>query len=276
MQAVVRTFLGVAFCVAALALPAQAERSPQIQALLEALKIAETIEIMRLEGQSYGGELATDLAPHADQVAWAGVVDQIYDTEKMYDLIAAEFENELAQTDLAPILTYYQSEDGREIVALELAARRAFLDPETEAMAVTRFGNINATGSNLLDQVEVLIQDSDLVELNVAGALNSDLMFYRGLNDGGAFALTEDEILTDVWSQENEVRRSSREWLQSFLMMAYEPLKPAQLDDYAAFYRTSEGRDLNRAIFAAFDEMYEEISYLLGLAVAGQMQSEEL
>lgn len=264
-------------CAATVAVSAAvAEPAPQTEALLEALGIGETVEIMQEEGQRYGRDLAYDMIPDADSESWSGVIRSIYDGDKMYSLIADRFESELEGTDLAPILEYYRSEAGQEIVAMELATRRAFLDPETEAEATERYRDVAAEGSPLLEQIGTLIADSDLVELNVAGAMNSDLMFYRGLNDGGAFDMTQEEILSDVWAQEEEMRRNSHDWLHAFFLMAYQPLDPGMLEAYAAFYRTPGGRDLNRATFAAFDEMYEEISYLLGLAVAQYLQSEKL
>jgi len=269
--------LGVVICATfLLALPVQAQRAPQIEALLEALKISDTIKVMQEEGKDYGDDLADQLVPDVNPDSWAQTIARIYDHDKMYALIADGFETELEDADLNAMLAYYQSADAAEIVSLEVSARRAFLDADTEAAAVARYQNLSDTNAGLIDQIDTLISDSDLVEMNVAGSLNSDLMFYRGLTDGGAFEMTEEEMLADVWAQEEELRLSSREWLQSFLAMAYQPLQSEQLEDYAAFYRSPEGRDLNRAIFVAFDQMYEEISYLLGRAVSQQMMSEKL
>ncbi len=269
--------LGVVMCIVMLlALPVQAERAPQIEALLEALKISDTIEIMQEEGIDYGEDVASELLPDADPTSWAQTVSRIYDHDKMFALIADAFEAELGDADLTPVLDYFQSEDGAEIVMLEVSARRAFLDADTEAAAADRYHDLSDTDAWFVNQIDTLIHDSDLVEMNVAGALNSDLMFYRGLTDGGAFEMTEDEMLADVWAQEEDLRRSSEDWLRSFLAMAYRPLETEQLEAYAAFYRSPEGRELNRAIFVAFDQMYEEISYLLGRAVSQQMMSEKL
>ena len=58
--------------------------------------------------------------------------------------------------------------------------------------------------------------------------------------------------------------------------MAYDPLAPDDLEAYAAFYRTEAGQALNQAMFSAFNQMFEEISYLLGQAVAQHMLSEQL
>ena len=263
-------------CLAATGAPALADRAAQLEALLDVLRIEETVEIMQDEGRVFGGDLARDMIPEVDALTWQRVIERIYDGEKMYEVLATGFKAELAETDLTPILAYYQSPEAEEIIALELSARRAFLDRDTEAYAAERFRELEDRGAELVDQVNMLIKDSDLVELNVTGALNSDLMFYNGLNEGGAFDLSEEEILADVWAGEEELRVSSREWLQSFLLMAYQPVEPEVLDDYAAFWRTKEGQELNRAIFVAFDDMYEDLSYLLGLAIAEQMQIEEL
>jgi hypothetical protein len=40
--------------------------------------------------------------------------------------------------------------------------------------------------------------------------------------------------------------------------------------------RTDAGRALNRALFAGFNKMYDDISYALGMAVAREMQVQEL
>lgn len=263
-------------CVA-LAMPAAAtERDAHFDALMDALQITETIEIMREEGQFYGADIATQMMPDMDPEAWAREVGRIYDAGKMTEVIRGNMAAELEKTDLAPLLEFYQSETGREIVALELSARRAFLDPDLEGMAKERFAEMEGQRVRLLEQIATLIADSDLVEMNVAGALNSDFMFYRGLVDGGAYEMSEEDILADVWAQEDDLRQTSRDWLEPFLMVAYQPLDPDALEAYVVFWRTAEGRDLNRALFAGFDQMYEEISYLLGLAVAQEMRSEEL
>lgn len=276
MRAVFAWTVAGVISLAVSALADDADRDIQFDTLMDVLKIRETVEIMQDEGAVYGGVLARDMIPDVDPELWAGVLDHIYDGDKMYEVLVTGFDAALQDTDLTPILDYYQTPQAAEIVALELSARRAFLDADTEAAAMQEYQEQAAEGTKLVDQVNVLIQDSDLVELNVMGALNSDLRFYNGLNEGGAFDLSEEEILSDVWAGEQDLRVSSRDWLQAFLLMAYQPLEPDVLDSYAAFWRTEAGQDLNRAIFVAFDDMYEDLSYLLGLAIAEQMMIEEL
>jgi len=266
----------VVAAVVAVSGPALAERSAQLDALLDALKVAETVEVMQAEGARFGADLERDMIPDVDNAAWSEVIERIYDADKMYEVLASGFESELEGADLTPILAYYQTPQMAEIVTLELSARRAFLDADTEAFAAEQFQDLAEQGAAVVDVVNTLIKDSDLLEMNVTGALNSDLKFYNGLNEGGAFDLSEEEILADVWAGEEELRISSRDWLQSFFLMAYQPVDPEVLDGYVAFWRTEEGQLLNRAIFVAFDQMYEDISYLLGLAIAEQLQIQEL
>ena len=88
--------------------------------------------------------------------------------------------------------------------------------------------------------------------------------------------MTEEEILSEVWAQEEDTRSDTREWLYAFLLVAYRPLSDAVLDEYVALSASPEGRAMNRALFAGFNAMYDEISYGLGLAAAQQMLGEEL
>ena len=114
------------------------------------------------------------------------------------------------------------------------------------------------------------------MEFNVAGGLTANLRFYRGLAEGGAIEMSEAEMLSEVWSQEAEVRADTEEWLMAYLLMAYAPLSDAEIAEYVALSGTPAGQELNRALFAGFDGMYADLSYALGLAVALQMKGEDL
>jgi len=133
-------------------------------------------------------------------------------------------------------------------------------------------------GDPRVEMITRFAEANDLVERNVAGALNANLAFYRGMVAGGAFdgGLSESEILADVWSQEAEVRRETEEWLFPFLAMAYQPLSEDDLGAYLAFSETAPGQALNAALFAGFDAMFEAISQDLGLAAARMMTSQDL
>ncbi len=248
----------------------------QLQKLFTALHIEDTIEVMHAEGVAYGREIGQDMLPQGDHDGWQKVVERIHDKDRMRALVEQGFAKSLQNKDLSDMLAFLQSPQGQEIVDLEMAARRAFLDPVIEQAARARLEQRRDDNAPVLDVIEQLIQDSDLIERNVMGALNSNLVFYNGLVDGGALEMSQADIVADVWSQEDTVRDEARDWLNAFLLMAYEPLDKAELQAYVAFYQSPEGAVLNRAMFDAFDGMYEDVSYILGRALARHLQSQKL
>src|SRR6056297_413433 len=248
----------------------------KIEDLSKALRLSDTVAIMRDEGLVYGRDLGLEMLPEGDSEGWQDVVLRIHDADKMQALVEAGFAAALEGEDVAKMLAFFTSERGQEIVGLELAARRAFMDDAVEEAAMDRSERLRDRDAQILERIGRLIADSDLIERNVMGALNTQLAFYQGLIDGGAFEMSQDDVLADVWGQEDTLRRESRDWLNAFLLMAYEPLAPEDLEAYAEFYRSPEGAALNSAVFAAFDRMYEELSYLLGRSIAQRLQSEKL
>ncbi|SLN18083.1 hypothetical protein ROG8370_00561 [Roseovarius gaetbuli] len=270
-----RALLGCLAGLVLLAGPALADRAEEIDRLIAALRFEETIEIMRDEGQRYGGEVGQEMLAEAELARWDAIVAQVYDPVTMQAKVTEGFAAALDGVDLAPLLAFFEG-PGHEIVALELAARKSLLDPEIEAATEKLYDQMVRDGDVLVERVDVFIDDSDLIERNVTGALNANLVFYTGLADGGALDLPQDEMLADIWAQEEDMRKQTETWLRSFLVMAYQPLARSKLEAYIALYKSPVGRDLNRAFFAAYDGMYEDLSYKLGLAVALQMQGEDL
>lgn len=253
--------------------PVRAETSDKV---LDALNLDGLLRIMRTEGLEYGRDMALDMFGRPDVARWSTQVSDIYDIARMETLIRRAFEEALDAEQTRPLHGFLTSEEGARIIGLELSAREAMVDPDTEEAARAAFRAIDGEDQQTLRQIEAFIRANDLIEANVAGAMNASYQFYRGLADGGALALTESEMLADVWSQEEETRDDTREWLFAFLLLAYSPLEAEVLDDYVAFSSSPPGRALNGALFAAFNEMYDSISYALGLAAAGQMTAQDL
>ncbi len=274
---IARTLAAVGALSAVLLAPAATTaQDDDRERLIELMRIDDTVEVMRKEGLRYGAEIGGEMLPDLPKDDWERTVSRIYDAEKMEAVITQGFETALEGEELGTLVEFFDSGLGEEIIGLEISAREAFLDEETEIAAMDAFEMARGDETDLYQQVETIIADSDLVEYNVMGAMNANLMFYRGLADGGAIDLGESDMLADVWAQEPDIRAESEAWLGSFLMMAYRPLEREELEAYAALYRTPEGRILNTAVFNAYDRMYDEISYLLGQAVAEHMRSQEL
>ena len=253
--------------------PAQAD---EVDDLLDALGVPQIIEIMRAEGLDYGETLAAEMVPGGRTSGWDATVERIYDEARMLETVRATFGQEFGTADLEPLLTFFSSETGQQMVGLEISARTAMREQEIEDAARAAFRDLDGTDSETLATISDFVEANDLVEANLVGALNANYMFYLGLVDGGALTMSEQDILTEVWSSEDETRTDTREWVYAFLLMAYRPLPDGVVEDYTELSKTDPGRSLNRALFAGFNKMYDDISYALGMAVARQMQVQEL
>ncbi len=266
--------LAAALC--ALLLLATPLRASPADDLLQAIRIDDMLGIMREEGLGYGRDLSRDMLGRPATERWEGVVSRIYDIDRMREVVRDGVARGLDGAEIPQVLAYLETEEGQRIVDLELSAREAMIDEGTEAAARERFVAIEGSDDPVLLLVERFIAANDLVEANVAGALNASFQFYRGLSDGGALPMAEDEILSEVWSTEEDTRADTRDWLYGYMLMAYAPLDQEVLEDYVDLSASEEGRRMNRALFTGFNEMYDSISYALGLAAAQEMQGEDL
>ncbi len=272
-----RIFLAFAVAASA-AIPAAADTRGDVRLLYDALEMSEVIGIMQDEGRDYGSELRDELFPGRGGPAWTQVVDRLYDAAAMDDLVLAEFERQMQGVALEPLIAFFTSQDGERIVRLELEARRAMMDDAIEEAAKDRVKQMRNDDAPRLDLLDRFIEANELVDSNVVGALNSNYAFYLGLMEGGAFGndMTEESILTDVWSQEADIRAETIDWVWSYLSLAYQPLDDAEIEEYTAISASDGGRALNRAIFGAFDEMYKTISRGLGQGAAQFILGEDL
>lgn len=271
-----RHFIATVAVSAVFAVSSPVAQAAEVDDLLEALGVPQIVEIMRAEGLEYGDTLATDMVPGGSTDGWRATVDRIYDEARMLETVRGVFTQEFGSTDLEPLMAFFASETGQQVVSLELSARTAMREQEIEDAARAAFRDLEGTDSETLATISEFVDTNDLIEANLVGALNANYMFYLGLVDGGALQMSEQDILTEVWSSEEETRSDTREWVYAFLLMAYRPLADGVVEDYTALSQTDPGRALNRALFAGFNEMYDDISYALGMAVARQMQVQEL
>jgi hypothetical protein len=254
----------------AAATPAELDR------LYFALHGPDLMEILSEEGRVQSDELQADMFPGRNNGSWSAVSGIIYDVDAMRVTFRARFDEELADTDITPILEYLESETGARIVQLEVDARRALMDESIEEAARDAFGDLEMMNPDRLARLEAFVDANNLIDLNVSGALNSNLSFYNGLAAGGGFDLPEDEILADVWASAEEIRTDTVEWMFGYLTMAYAPLDDQALDDYIDMSETPSGRALNRALFAAFDDLFREISFDLGKAASRFTQGDDI
>lgn len=256
----------------------------RVEALLDLMEIDQIIAIMRAEGLTYGAELGADMLRGGGGAAWDMQVARIYDQAWMRATVRDRFVERFGQADPAPLIAFFETETGREVVMLEVSARRAFMDESVEEAAREAFravaGDLGGTSPRGLDPhlsaIDAYITVNDLVGFNVMGAMNANRLFFRGLVEGGAMEMTDADIMSDIRAQYEQTEAETREWIYAFLMLAYAPLDAGQINDLADLSQTPHGRALNSALFDSFDVMYGALSEALGAAMAGQMQGEEL
>lgn len=259
-----------------LASPGLAASKAELDILHDALGTEELFLIMREEGLRQSEELREEMFPGRGGQSWSALVFVIYDIPTISEDFRTTFDAALADTDAGPLIAFFTSERGRKIVQLELEARRAILEPEVEEAAREAFRRMDAEGDGRVLLVRDFVKINDLVEYNVMGAMNANLAFMNGMTEGEGFDMSEADILADVWEREADIRTDTDEWVHSYLAMAYLPLDEADIRAYSELSATEAGQDLNRALFAGFDTVFNKISYALGQTVSRFVVSEDL
>ena len=257
---------------------ALSERAPAVARMLETLRLYDILDVMAAAGVDGALDLEADLFPGNGGAPWAAEANRINGADRVTRLFEDAFpDDSLSDAEVSRITAFFEAEPGRSIAEAEVAGRRAFLDPEAEELATEAFLEAVEADDRRIDLLTEFIETNDLVERNVSGALNSNLAFYRGLSEGGAFdvEVPEELMLAEVWGQEAEIRRDTVEWLYSFLFAAYSGLPDGDIEAYTAFSETEAGIALNAALFEAFDVTFERLSYELGFAAARYIAGED-
>jgi hypothetical protein len=256
------------------ALPAWADA--RMTLLMEALQVSEVVSILRAEGLAYGEALDADMLDGQGGAFWATQVRRIYDAQRMEEVLRRALDNGLDDDDVEAALSFFGSDAGARIIEMENEARRAMSDPEVEEAARTRYDTLKGGDDPLLALVSRYIEVNDLLGNNVSGALSSNFQFLKGLSDGGYYKRSEAQILEEVWSERDDITADSESWLNGFLLLAYSPLDLRDLEAYVTYAGTEQGRALNAALFLGFGELYRDISYALGRAIALSAKADEI
>lgn len=244
--------------------------------LYDVLRLDEVIEIVRDEGVAYADDLRDDLFPGRAAAGWTRMVADLHDLGEMQERVREDFAAGMPAEDVAPVVAFFETAAGAEILQLEIEARRAMSNDDVADAAEERARILDEAGDPLLDEVWRFIEVNDLVAQNVAAALNSNIAFYTGLAEGGALDWSDARILDEVKATAEDVRADTEGWLLGFLTLAYAPLPDGALADYVALSETAAGQSLNTALIGAFDGLLQDKARALGLAAAGVMASQDL
>ena len=250
-----------------------------VDRLAEVLQLAALFDVLREEGIAHGDSLQADMFPSGGGANWKNEVDRIYDAERLLAGFTRALDAELADQPeaLAAIEEFFASDLGRRVIGLEIEARRAFLDTAAEEAARVAAEDAAAAKDPKVALVRRMIEAGDLVEMNVAGGLSGSLAFMTGMADSGAYGtMPLDQILSDVWAQEEQIRADTTSWLGAYLGLAYTPLSEAEFQTYVEFWESTAGKRLNAALFTAFDQVFRQVSLELGRAAGRAVQGSDI
>ncbi len=274
-----RHFIGALAVSLAAAVPLAAqERGAE---LLAQLRIGDTLSIIRQEGLEDAEALARSMLDRAPDSHWNDATRRIYRHDRMVEIFEERFKRSVADVDdahLDEISAFFEGTLGQEVVALEISAREALLEDSVEELATAYLEDLRDEDGTRLELLLRFVDANDLIESNVVGGLNSTVAFQFGLRDAGALArgLSDEDIAAMARAREDAIRADTREWVMSYLALAYQPLSDAQLERYNDFAESRAGQILNRALFAAFDELFTRLSYDLGEAAGRAMSAQDL
>jgi hypothetical protein len=211
---------------------------------------------------------------------WERAISDIYDISVLRPRFDEALRDGLSPHPeaLAAITDFFSSDLGARILTLEIEARRAFLDEAAEDAARVAADKLQAGRDPRARQIERFIEAADLLEMNVAGALSGNLAFMTGMNETGINGVTlpEEDVMAQVWGQEEQIRSDTESWLHAYLGLAYSPLTEAELDAYIAFWESPAGQRLNAVLFLAFDEVFSTVSQDLGRATGQAMLGQDI
>lgn len=253
-----------------------AQSASLIDRFYSVFDMGAVLEILREEGVASGKSMTED-GSISNSPAWTARLNAIYREDKAWDAFKRGLERIKDADSSVEALAFFEGELGAKIVQIELDARRALSADGADEAAAARVEELRDEDPALYLMYREFIEVNDLVDSNVAGALNSNLAFYRGMatNDTYSEGLSESFILNTVWEQEPEIREEMEEWTMNFSTMAYASLSKAEMQSYIDVSKTPAGQKLNAVLFAGFDAMFEEQSYALGRASAEFMLGED-
>ncbi len=252
--------------------------------LSRAYLLPELFEIMAAEGRN---SVLTEGAVPLEGRALADFerdVSRIYDQQTMHDAFLASLMAEVAATPevLQDALEFAGTDLGKRVLRLEISARDALLDDEVDEIARlalydAREARTDTAASDRLAMIRERVDVNDLVELNVSLGLNTSYAYYQGMmSENAVNGLDSEQLLFLVWAQEPEIRADIEDWIESYFMMAYKPLSDDELEAYIEYASTPLAQAFNRAMFRAFETLFNKISLDVGRALGRRLNVEDI
>ena len=256
---------------------AHADRS-QMRALWEVMMMDEFVEIISYEGREDGAELGELMISGSGGTVWKQQLLGIYDPERMTEILQNALLDEISRRDIDGSIAFYGTELGQRSLELELSARQALGDKALEEASKEIVAELDASNHERLKQIDSYIAANNLIEMNVVGAMNGNFAFLSALAEAGQSPISgsSEEILRQVWSQEEEIRSDTIDWARSYFVLSFQSLSHEEVDQLIAFSESIDGQRINSVLLGAFDRLFVQLAADLGTAIAPLMIGEEL
>jgi len=206
------------FIVVLLLLPFQllADQSEDDR-LVALMRFDALATVTRAEGLFANKTLLADFGLPADVAAWDEKLSVIFDHQQIEDLFATGFINSFNPRSTGPVIAFLQDPDWIRIATLQNDASIAMLNAEVKDASLTVYWDQVDQQSDRLHLLEDLLASTNLIDQNVAAALNGMIT----LNQGMASLLPdlsfpEDELFAMALAQEDSMRAEIAESLLSF------------------------------------------------------------
>jgi len=241
------------------------------QDLSRSLRLPELAQILAEEAMKAAQEIDAEMLAGQGGPIFATQIEAINDPATLVDEVAQSMADALSDPDQTALLVFTDSDQGQRAIDLELAARRAFIDPEVED-----FARAQAEDSPHADAIDRLIAAGDMIGQNRDTTILTTEAFYRGLREGGALDLTDAQITDLAREQASDGDADTRAWLEAYFALAYSPLSAADMDVLVAFWETDVGLRFSDALYDAFDAAYGARWFAMGQAAALFLSAEDI
>lgn len=232
------------------------------------------MEALAAEGRAQGADLGADMLEGAALSRWTALVEALHEPARLQARFDAALDRALSGREamLDAIEGWFSEDLGARIAQLEIEARLALIDPYAVDAAALAYETLKDQRGPRLALLQRFVDVNGLIEANVAGGMNANFAFMQGMAEGAGLSVPEDEgaLLADLWSQQEEIRRETEDWLLPYLTLAYQPLGDADLEAYIDFAASAPGQALNTALLAAYEDLFTAVARELGHA-AGRM-----
>ncbi|MGB0660761.1 MAG: hypothetical protein ACPGNV_11335 [Mangrovicoccus sp.] len=245
--------------------------------ILDTLRFDELLQVLEAEAVASGAELDGAILNGAGQEAWLRTVARIHNADRWASILRRQFSQRFPDQYARSVIEFMGSQQGQHIVSVELETRLAFLDDRVEEASKTKLLDLVESQDPIISQIHRYIEINALIENNVAGGLNSNLAFFKALQNGAGKTVADNSgLLDEIWAQAPRMRTETEEWLLAFLAAAYSSLSSQELEAYLAFCETPEGQALNTSLFDILDAMMIETAAATGLAANQFLTAERL